>query len=249
VLGDTSFSNLVGLVVQVLILLPVTIAALNALSLDAVTGPASEMLGRVLAAVPALFAATLLLAAAYVAGRLASSLVTRVLSAAGFDRLPGLLGVTVPDGGERPAPSRAAGALVLAAILVFGTIEASRLLGFDQFAAMLGELLTLAGRLGLALAVFAAGLYLADLAARTIAASGAAHADLLAPTARIAVIVFAGAMALGETGLADNIVNLAFGLLLGAVAVAAAIAFGLGSRDVAGRLVESWTSQLQNRRG
>ena len=50
----------------------------------------------------------------------------------------------------------------------------------------------------------------------------------------------AGAMALSQMGIADNIVNLAFGLLLGAVAVAIALAFGLGGRDSAARLIEQW---------
>jgi hypothetical protein len=40
--------------------------------------------------------------------------------------------------------------------------------------------------------------------------------------------LFVGAMALQQMGVATDIVNLAFGLLLGAIAVAIAIAFGLG---------------------
>ena len=47
-------------------------------------------------------------------------------------------------------------------------------------------------------------------------------------------------MALRQTGLADDIVNLAFGLTLGAAAVAFALAFGLGGRDVAERTLEDW---------
>lgn len=52
-------------------------------------------------------------------------------------------------------------------------------------------------------------------------------------------------MALRQMGLANEIINLAFGLLLGAVAVAAALAFGLGARDVAGRHVEDWARSLK----
>ena len=63
--------------------------------------------------------------------------------------------------------------------------------------------------------------------------------------ARIAVLVFVGAMALQQMGIADEIVNLAFGILLGAIGVAAALAFGLGSRDVAGREVEKWVAGMR----
>ncbi|MGN6698012.1 MAG: hypothetical protein ACTHMR_07635, partial [Thermomicrobiales bacterium] len=58
--------------------------------------------------------------------------------------------------------------------------------------------------------------------------------------AQAAILVLAGAMALRQMGVADDIINLAFGLLLGAVAVATAIAFGVGGREVAGRELARW---------
>jgi hypothetical protein len=64
----------------------------------------------------------------------------------------------------------------------------------------------------------------------------------------VSIIVLAGAMALRQMGLAEDIINLAFGLLLGSVAVAVALAFGLGSREVAGREVNEWVQSLKSRR-
>ena len=52
-------------------------------------------------------------------------------------------------------------------------------------------------------------------------------------------------MALQQMGVATSIVNLAFGLLLGAVAVAIAIAFGLGGRDVAADNLREWVNHLK----
>jgi hypothetical protein len=88
------------------------------------------------------------------------------------------------------------------------------------------------------LVVFAIGLYLANLASSAIETSAATHASLLALAARVSIIVLAGAMALRQMGVANDIINMAFGLLLGAVALAVALAVGLGARDVAGREVE-----------
>jgi len=51
-------------------------------------------------------------------------------------------------------------------------------------------------------------------------------------------------MALREMGFAEEIVNLAFGLLLGAVAVAAALAFGIGGRDEAASQLKTWRRSL-----
>jgi hypothetical protein len=56
-------------------------------------------------------------------------------------------------------------------------------------------------------------------------------------------MVLAGAMALRQAGLAEGIINLAFGLLLGAAAVATAIAFGLGGREYASRQIDRWTNR------
>ena len=95
----------------------------------------------------------------------------------------------------------------------------------------------------LGLAILAIGLYLGQLAAEAVASSGAASAGILALLARVGILVLAGAMALRQAGLAEDIINLAFGLLLGAVAVAAAIAFGFGGRDLAARQLEEWSAR------
>src|SRR3954469_16838977 len=71
--------------------------------------------------------------------------------------------------------------------------------------------------------------------------------NLLALVTRVAILLLAGAMALRQMGIANEIVNLAFGLLLGAVAVAAAIAFGFGGREIAGRELEHWVDEVKTR--
>jgi len=71
------------------------------------------------------------------------------------------------------------------------------------------------------------------------------QAKMLAHAARISILVFAGAMALRQMGLANEIINLAFGLLLGAMAVAVALAFGLGGREIAAREIEKWLESMK----
>src|SRR5205085_5631564 len=93
------------------------------------------------------------------------------------------------------------------------------------------------------------GLYIANLVANAIWASAGKNAGLLALAARISILVLAGAMALRQMGLAPEIIQTAFTLLLGAVAVAVALAFGLGSRDVAARIVADWHDKLEKGKG
>ena len=56
--------------------------------------------------------------------------------------------------------------------------------------------------------------------------------------ARGAIIILAVAMGIRQMGVAEDIISLAFGLTLGALAVALAIAFGIGGRDAAAKLIE-----------
>jgi hypothetical protein len=204
------------------------------------------MLDSMLAALPLLFGATLILLVAYLVARVVSGLAVNVLAAVGFNSVLARLGL-----GEEPAedgrtPSEIVGYLVMVGIMLFATIEAVRLLGFDVLAGLVAEFMVFTGHVLLGLIIFGVGLFLANLAGRTIAAASTSQAHLLALAARISITVLAAAMALRQMGLANEIITLAFGLLLGAVAVAAAIAFGIGSRDLAGDVVRRWLQRVES---
>lgn len=240
VLGEQTLSGVVGIVIYVLILIPVLIAGLDALALEAVTEPATNMLNAILAALPAIFGASLVLIIAYVVGKMVAGLITNLLAGIGFDAILGRLGLGGEAAeGERTA-SQVVGYLVLVGIMLFATIEAFSLLGFEQIADLVSQFTAFAGQVALGVIIFGIGLYLANLASGIVRDSDVGQAGLLAGLARGAILVFAGAMALRQMGLANEIVNLAFGLVLGAIAVAAALAFGLGGRGVAARQLEQW---------
>lgn len=236
---NLSLSRLIGTVVYALILIPAIIAALNALDIDAISQPAAAMLQTFLDAIPRIFGAALLLVITYFVGRVIADIVRDLLAGLGFDGWVARLGLyNEATAVTKRTPSQTAGLLVLVAIMLFAAMEAANLLGFDILAALLAQVIAFAGRLVLALAILALGIYLANLARNVILNSGNRNAGLLAQVARWAILIFAGAIALRQLGVADTIINLAFGLLLGAIAVAAALAFGLGSRELAGREAE-----------
>lgn len=251
--GDIALSQLLGLVGYILVLIPVIVAALSALDVDAITAPASAMLAEFLEAIPNIFVAALILGIAWVVGRLIASLVSNLLAGIGFNRLIYALGVRRPEGSvagddataegaaprtsdlalETRTPAGVAGLLVLVAIMLFAATEAAMALGLEAVAILIGELTVVAGRVLLGVAIFGVGLYLGRLAENAVRDSGGRQASLLATTAKISIVVLAAAMGLKQMGLADSIINLAFGLTLGALAVAAALAYGLGGREVA----------------
>jgi len=240
-LGDKKLSNALGLLVEVLILIPVAIAALNALALDALTQPASHMLALMIAAVPAILGAALVLLFSYMVGWVVAGVVANLLASVGFDSLLVRLGVAKeqPSEGKRTL-SQLVGYAAVVIVMFFAAIEAARLLGFSAFAGLVADLTVLGGHVLLGLGILAVGLWVANLVAETVKGTGKPQAGLLSVIARVAILVLAGAMSLRQMGLANEIISLAFGLILGAVAVAAAIAFGIGGRDVAKRKLEEW---------
>ncbi len=266
--GGTSLSSLAGTVAYVLVLIPAVVAALNELNIDAISAPAISMLERVLTAIPQVIMAGVVIAVAYFVGRIVADLVTSLLRGAGFDNIMGILGLpelnmgagaTVQPGLDaegRPmasvqtpgrTPSEIVGIVALVAIVLFGAVTATEILNFAGLTAIVQAVLLIGARVLSGLVVFAVGLYLANLAFRLVNAMGTGQARVLAQAARIAILVFVGAMALQQMGVATDIVNLAFGLLLGAIAVAIAIAFGLGGRDVAADQLRDWLANFKQR--
>lgn len=242
-------SGLIGLVVYFLMLVPVLVAAFNVLGLDAITRPTTNMLNTILAVLPDIFAATLVLAIAYIVGRVVVGLITNLLTSIGFNRVLASLGIgKEPKEGSR-TPSEIVGSLVMIAIIFFAAIEASHLLGFNWLVNLGTQFTVFAGQVLLGLVIFAIGLFLSNLVSKTVLESGSSQAGLLALASRVSILVLAGAMSLRQMGLANEIVNLAFGLLLGAIAVAVALAFGLGGREIAGRELSQWVKTAKSTKG
>jgi len=116
-------------------------------------------------------------------------------------------------------------------IMFIGIITGVERLGFDRLDAILAQVFEMTGQIGFGLVILVLGNYLANLAYKTMANGSD---TFIASIARIVILGLFLAISLRMMGIADNIVELAFGLTLGAVAVAVALSFGLGGREAAG---------------
>ncbi|MBS0598997.1 MAG: hypothetical protein JSR92_17125, partial [Proteobacteria bacterium] len=112
-----------------------------------------------------------------------------------------------------------------------------------RFSDVITTFIEFAGDVLLGSVILIIGFMLANLAYAAIVRTNSANV-VLARVARLAILGIVLAMGLRAMGIADDIVNLAFGLTLGAVAVAVALAFGLGGREAAGRLASRWADRL-----
>jgi hypothetical protein len=131
------------------------------------------------------------------------------------------------------------GSIAMTAILLAAGIEALHRLGGDDTAALMLQVTALGGKVIFGTLVIVVGFVLARILSNLVGSS--TEEGGYAPTIiKYAVIALFTAIGLTFMGLADQIVMLAFGLILGSAAVATAIAFGLGGRDYAARLLEEW---------
>jgi len=245
--GTMSLSHLIGLVVYILILVPAVIAALQALEIEVITTPATDMLHEMMAAIPDIFAAAIILGIAFAVARLVSNLLGTLLGGLGFDALPEKLGLGQIFTGQT-TPSSLVGKVIAFFIMLFAVVEATSQLGFEQVSGLVTMFTEFGGQVVLGSAIIAIGFWLSNLASQAILRIHGAQSGGVANIARFAILGLVIAMGLRAMGLANEIVNLAFGLTLGAVAVAVALSFGLGGREAAGKQMEHWLSQFRGER-
>ncbi len=246
-LGKRKLSEIVGYVLYGFILLPVVVAGLGELQLDAVTRPASDMLGKILQKLPDLFGAALVVIIFGLVGKIVGEIVANLLAGLGFNNILVRLGLSQKALDGQRAPATVVGLLIRVAFLITATATAAGILGFDEIRVVLQDFLPFGGHILLGVVIFCLGLFLAQIVSRAISASDSPKAQLLAAGARVAILTVVGSMALEQTRLSPGITNLAFTLTIGAIAVAFGLAFGLGGRDTAAKICAEWKEKLDRK--
>jgi hypothetical protein len=226
-----------GVLVYALIIIPVAIAALQALEITSISAPATAMLDQILAAIPHVLAAALWIGIAFVAGRFLKTIIEAILPPTGFDdaiRSTGVLPSTA-------FPSRIIANIAMIAVILAAAIEAASQLGGGTVAIFLAQVTELGGKVIFGTLIIVVGIFLARILANLVG-SGTGEGGFAQTLVRYAIIALFTAIGLTFMGLADAIVMMAFGLILGSAAVACAIAFGLGGRDAAAQILERWAN-------
>ncbi len=236
-------SRVIGMLVFVAVFLPSLIAALDALKIEAISKPATDMLNTLLQAVPHLIAAALILVVTWLVASFASKLLASLLATLGFDTLPAR--IQMAHAFEKTSASTAVGRVVLFFAMLFATVEAAAQLGFGQVSDIVASFIRFGGDILLGSAILVIGFWLANGAYAAIDRASGPGTKGLARIGRYAILALVIAMGLRAMGIADEIVTLAFGLTLGAVAVAVALSFGLGGREAAGKLMDHWLSRFR----
>ncbi len=215
------------------------LAILQVLGVEGVFSSITVFFAKVFAAIPNILAAIIVLVAFYFLAVYAGRLVTRLLVKLKFNEAPVKMGLTPQPVEGAGSPAGIVGYIVMVFIMLFGIIMAADLLGFTMLNNLISSLTEFLAMVLLGVIIIGIGIFVANLVARILGAGGRSPAMIT--FIRLAIIILSVGIGLRAMGFANDIILLIFGLMLGATAVAAAIAFGFGGRKVAGKLLERWT--------
>lgn len=232
--GVQSSINLSGVLKQIVflfILIPIILVALDTLNISTISDPAKNMLQTIFDSIPNIIAAGVVLFVFLFGGRFITTIVRDLLSNMGVDNASKELGISSMIG-DQYKPSDLISKLLYFFIAFFGVITAVEKLQFTGLSEVLNSILDLSGHILFGTIILIIGNKISQFVGDYFGKSGAPGLSSLARFATLGLFL---AISLKYMGIADDIVNLAFGLTLGAVAVAFALSFGLGGREAAGK--------------
>jgi len=247
IFSKTSLSAIVGTIAYVFILIPTVITALETLDLKGISEPAIAMLTSVLSMIPSILVGIVLVLVGVWLGRMVGRVAADLLERLGFNGVVKHLGIGSWD------PSRASmtvsqivGRIVQVVIILLFTVEALQIVKLQVLVTLATALIAWLPDLFVAIVVIGLGLFLGNFVQRIVANVVRMNGHVLGAIAKYTIVALSLFMALDQLGVASSIVNAAFVLILGGMALAFGLAFGLGGREFAASSLQKWQQRWQN---
>ncbi|MGM8872561.1 mechanosensitive ion channel [Psychrobacter sp. 2Y5] len=242
---ENSLPNIAGSLAFLVVIIPTIIAALNALKIEVIARPATNMLNKIMEALPNIFMAAAILIVTYYVVRMVANIIKGLLENTEINRLPAKVGLQETMGDKRI--SDVVGYAIVFFAMLFAAVAAADLLGFEPISAIITMFIAFGANIILGAIILFIGFWLANIIAGVVERSEQGS-QFLANIVRVLIMGLVLAMGLKAMGIADSIVNLAFGLTLGAVAVAFALSFGLGGQEAASRFLRKMQDKMDKER-
>jgi len=214
-------------VVFIFIFIPLLISAFNILNMSSISEPATTMLNDFFSAIPKVILSVIILILFVIGGRFLSELLKDLLNSMNLNNFLNKAGLSSVTGEANIV--KMIGNLVYFFIILFGITTAVEKLEFAFLSEILFTITSYAGKIVFGLVILFAGTWIANVAAKNFAKND--DNSFVASIIKIAIISIFLAISLRTMGIADEIINLAFGISLGTVALTIILSFGLGGRD------------------
>jgi len=225
--------------VLIAILLPIVVSALGVLNIPAISDPASSMIAELMDTVPNIIGAGIIIIVVYVVTKFVITMLTGLLEGMQIGKLPAKLGVQGLFS-KTFTPMILISNTIMFFSMLAASIAAVNILGIEIISIIFEQVIEFGSGILIGAVILVIGNYLGTVAHSKLSKTSS---PTLANIARIAILGLVLAMGLKAMGLADNIVVMAFGFTIGSVAIAVALAFGLGGRDAAKKIADSWAAK------
>ncbi len=223
--------NIIRKIVFIVIFVPFLIQAFNALQMEAISEPANDILYSFTEMIGEIIIAGLILIIFIWGGKYLADFLEDLFKSMGLDRAAEKIQIQNMIGANQSL-SKLIANLIYFFLVFFGIITAVEILNLENLSVVLNQILEITGNILFGLFILAIGNYISILIYNTMVK--AKDNRFIANVVRWASLALFIAIALRTMGIANEIVELAFGLILGAIAVAVALAYGLGGREAAG---------------
>ena len=233
--------KLFGSIAWVLVVIPVAAAALTALNIEMLSGAVSGFFNLLLGVSGNIAGAVLVLLVAFIGARIAESAARKLSEAVSVDTIVKKSGAwRIEDGKNSISP--VIGKVVFVSLMLLGMEAACGIMGFDGLSAVVRRFIIFGGNLVLSAIILTVGMIIAGFAAKLL---NEADNGILPVLIRWTIIIFASALALSNLDIGRGIVEVVAAMIFGGLCLAIGLAFGLGGREFAAGILESWQRKLK----
>ena len=221
---------------------------------DLIFDPIREMLTKILAYLPVLIGALIILIIGWIVAKTIRWAVDTLLKAVRFDALADKAGISevLKKGDLKITPRELVSGLVYWLVILMVLVMVVNALGLPKASDVLSSLFAYVPQVIAALFVLVVAMFLANFVSGIvrIAAGNAKlpRPELFAGITRWAIIIFAVTISLAQLGIAPLLVAGSFNIILGGACLALALAIGLGSKDAVARCIEDWKQKCSEKK-
>jgi len=238
---ETRLADVLSSIIYVLIYIPIITVALQILGVSTISDPIVSVLNQIVSVIPNVLAAVVLVIIGNFIAKLVADLIESMLKTSGIDKYSQYLNF---KGETSILISNVSAQIIQAVLMIFFLVEAISVLQLDVLNSIGNSIIAYLPAVVSSVIILAVGIIGGNVLATFLAkVSGS---KLFGEFIRYGVIIFAVFMTLDQLKFAQTIVNTSFTMLLGAFAVAFALAFGLGGRVFAAKQLEKADRALNN---
>jgi len=240
-LDNVSLSSVIGNIVFIFILIPTVISALEKLDIQGISQPAINMLNDILTMIPNIATAIVLILIGIWIGKWVKQMVVTLLVKLSLDTYVRKMGLNA-----NTSISNIIGTIVQILIVFLLAVQALNIVGLEFLVTLSTAVIAYLPMVIAAIVILGVGLWLGYLVQQLLSSIlQGAHFKVLPVIAKYAIITLSVFMALDQLRVASSIVNSAFILILGGLALAFGLAFGLGGKEFAKKRLDKLDTKME----